>query len=387
MLVLVYLTQNICNTAKPRQRRYDLRDSLIRGLFLRVEASGRKTWYLNYRSPYPEKKLKNKKIIPAALANLSLAREQARNMLARLFLHNEDPAAYLCKKTPSQEPTLRELIDKYDPWVCANQKSGAVTIRALKLFKDFLDLPVNTLSSDVLAQWQKMQAGKIKGATVNRRVAALQALFSWSKENGFIKETPFSAAKVPQSDSKIVERFLSPEERTALMQELDKREERHGRDYLKPAVILSLNTGIRKGTLLGLKWEDVDFSLNLIYLRKEIMKGGKCAVVPINEAATLELKSWRKFTGACGGYIFADDLGGKRADTAHAFKRLIDRAGIKNFTWHCLRHDFASQLAIAGVPLHIIQRLLCHSSIAMTERYAHLSQKSLEDAVRALNEI
>ena len=91
-MTLVYLTQALCNAAAPRERRYDLRDSLVRGLFLRVEASGRKTWYLCYRTPAPERRLRNMKIAPAACAQLAAARRAAKEYLARLYLNNVDPA-------------------------------------------------------------------------------------------------------------------------------------------------------------------------------------------------------------------------------------------------------------------------------------------------------
>ena len=92
-MTLVYLTQALCNAAAPRERRYDLRDSLVRGLFLRVEASGRKTWYLCYRTPAPERRLRNMKIAPAARARSWLRRgARRRSNLARLYLNNVDPA-------------------------------------------------------------------------------------------------------------------------------------------------------------------------------------------------------------------------------------------------------------------------------------------------------
>ena len=56
-------------------------------------------------------------------------------------------------------------------------------------------------------------------------------------------------------------------------------------------------------------------------------------------------------------YIPAEN-GARRRDTSKAFMRVLDKAGIKNFTWHCLRHDFASQLAMKGVPMHVIQKLI-----------------------------
>lgn len=191
--------------------------------------------------------------------------------------------------------------------------------------------------------------------------------------------------KLAQSDSKVVTRFLEEGERARLMAELAAREARSGRDYLRPTVILSLNTGIRKGTLLGLRWGDVDFASRTLRLRAEIMKAGREAVVPLNDAALRALSEWREFRGGDGGeYVFPSENGARRRDTSKAFMRVLDKAGIKNFTWHCLRHDFASQLAMKGVPMHVIQKLMCHGSLAMTQRYAHLSPNSLEEAVRLI---
>ena len=207
---------------------------------------------------------------------------------------------------------------------------------------------------------------------------------SWGVKHGLLDEIPFKAPKLPQTDSRVVARFLTKEERARLMSALDEREKLQGADYLKPAVILSLNTGIRKGTLLGHKWEDVDFKLRSLNLRAEIMKGGKDAVIPLNKIAYKTLVNWQKFTGADTGFIFSAADGGRRNDITRPFMRVLEKAGVKNFTWHCLRHDFASQLAIEGVTLHIIQKLLCHGSIAMTQRYAHLSHNSLEEAVNML---
>ena len=107
--------------------------------------------------------------------------------------------------------------------------------------------------------------------------------------------------------------------------------------------------------------------------------------MPLNDAAFSALSEWRAYCGgADGGYIFPAVDGARRRDTSKAFMRVLDKAGIRNFTWHCLRHDFASQLAMKGVPMHIIQKLMCHGSLAMTQRYAHLSPNSLEEAVRLI---
>lgn len=382
-MTLVYLTQALCNAAAPRERRYDLRDSLVRGLFLRVEVSGRKTWYICYRTPSPERRLRNMKIASADYAQLAAARRTAREYFARLYLDNVDPAEPHAAER-KEGPTLRELIDMYEPWVCEHQKSGAVTVRALRLFSEFLDVPAGELDAETVALWREENIGRLKRATINRRVAALQALLSWGAKKGLCCAA-LKLPKLAQSDSKVVARFLTDGERARLMNELAARESRSGRDYLRPAVILSLNTGIRKGTLLGLRWGDVDFASRTLRLRAEIMKAGREAVMPLNDSALAALFEWRAFCGAeCVGYVFPAENGARRNDTSKAFMRVLEKAGIKNFTWHCLRHDFASQLAMKGVPMHVIQKLMCHGSMAMTQRYAHLSPNSLEEAVRLI---
>ena len=377
------LTQKICNHALPQAKRYDMRDTLVCGLFLRVEVSGRKTWYVNYRTPAPEKRSKNLKLGPFEMP-LSQARQAARVFIAKLYLEREDPAISLGYSKYSGM-TLAKLINEYEPWVNTHMKSGKTTIRLLRLFKEFMDKPIKSITAKEISKWQIEKTGTIRGATINRRVAALQSLLGWAVKQQYLPETQFRVSKAPQNDSKTVIRYLSPEERARLMSALEEREEKNGRDYLKPAVVLSLNTGIRKGTLMGLMWEDINFASQTMLLRAAIMKGGRTCVLPLNATAMASLKEWQSYTGRESGYIFPGD-GTKLLNIKRTFSTLIKKSKIENFTWHCMRHDFASQLAMKGVPIHSIQKLMCHASIEMTQRYAHLSQNSLENAVTLLEE-
>lgn len=382
-MTVTRLTQSICNKCAPLGKRYDMRDTEVRGLFLRVEVTGRKTWYVNYRTPAPANRLKNKKLAPGEVT-LADARTLARNFIARLHLEKVDPGeAEEAVEKGSSAVTLNALIGLYEPWVLAHRKSGGTTLKMLRLFKEFLDMPVDSITSRVVERWQMDNQGRIKGATINRRIAALKSMLNWAVRQGVLDSVPFKVSKMPQMDSNLVIRYLSPQELRRLMNALAQREKERGRDYLKTAVVLSLNTGIRRGTLMSLVWEDVNFNSRTLHLRAAIMKGGKSAVLPLNKTAFESLKSWRELTKRTSGYIFPGD-GSKLKDTQKPFGRIMRDAGIENFTWHCLRHDFASQLAIRGVPLHIIQKLMCHASIDMTQRYAHLSPNSLENAVRLL---
>ena len=371
-MTVAKLTQRLVNYAAPRGKRYDLRDTEVKGLFLRVEPSGKKTFYINYRTPRPARRQRNIKLAPG-FTPLCEVRAAAKRFLSRLWLENSDPAWL---RAPSV--TVAELLKKYEPWVKKQRKSGKKTVRMIRQFGEFLPAPVSSLTSETISAWQKRQT-KIKGATVNRRFAALRSMLSWAKRQELIPEVPFSVSKVSQKDSKVVERYLTPEEREKLLSAAEKC----GTKWMKTAIILSLNTGIRKGTLLKLKWSNVDLENKQLKLEAAIMKGGKDAVLPLNDAACEELARWKKRTRKQKGLVFS--VHGKRlSDTRTQFCKLLEQAGIKNFSWHCLRHDFASRLAMAGVSMHVVQKLMCHSTLQMTERYAHLAPSVLAEAVSVL---
>jgi len=370
-MTVIRLTQKLANSAEPCEKRYDLRDTEIKGLFLRIEPTGKRTYYINYRTPRPARRQRNVRLAPG-FTPLREVRIAARRFLSHLCLDNCDPAPCCLTTT-----TLAELLKKYEPWVKKNRKSGRKTIRMIRQFTEFMSIPVSSLTSEVIQAWQKRQT-KVKGATINRRIAALRAVLSWAVEQKLIPQVPFHVSKVSQKDSRIVERYLTDEERAKLLEAADKCPQK----WMKPAIVLSLNTGIRKGTLMKMKWHNVDLRNECLRLEAAIMKGGKDATIPLNKLACYELARLRTHTKN-DGYVFTEH-GKKLSDTRRAFLKILDSAGIKNFSWHCLRHDFASRLAMAGISMQAVQKLLCHSSLQMTERYAHLSPSVLADAVAML---
>jgi site-specific recombinase XerD len=205
--------------------------------------------------------------------------------------------------------------------------------------------------------------------------------------------------KLKESDSKNIVRFLSSEERNSLEASLIAREKSLQRengnrergefwDYLRPAVLLSLNTGIRRNTLFNLVWADVDFSTQTLSLRGEISKNGKTARVPLNNDAVDILSSWRSQSVHAkeNDLIFPSPKTGEQLHNARrSWEAILRNAGIENFRWHDMRHDFASQLVMRGVDLTVVCELMNHSNIKLTMRYAHLAPKQKLDAVQALN--
>ena len=154
-------------------------------------------------------------------------------------------------------------------------------------------------------------------------------------------------------------------------------------------VLTALRSGLRLGELLGLQWSDIDFTSNTLtvqrsWVRREMSttKSQRIRHVPL----TRDLRETLDDARRAEGLIFPND-GGEPWNpdaAARALRRMCTRANVRPIGWHILRHTFASHLAIKGVSLRVIQDLLGHSTIAMTERYAHLTSSSLHDAVRVL---
>jgi len=146
--------------------------------------------------------------------------------------------------------------------------------------------------------------------------------------------------------------------------------------YLKPIVMIARNTGMRKGEILALKWPDVDFKSNVVTVRGVTAKSKRTRHLPLNSVAIDVFKKWYDQT--------EDDDLFPIASFKTAWNAVIKDAKIKDFTFHDLRHDFASRLVMSGVDLKTIQELLGHADLTMTLRYSHLAPSHKVSAVERL---
>ena len=372
-------TETSISKIQPQEARYDIPDDKIKSLYLRVEPSGVKTWYVYYRHPVTRRRMR-RKIAPLEQLTVAQAREYAKNYIAKVTLTGEDPID-AAKKQQNRAATLQELIDThYAPWLRANRRGWKFTLECLGHFGECLTKTVDELTVLDIEKWQaERKTEGHKNATINRRMTALNAFLNWATKRDIIPQNPLWGRVERQRETDFARkiRYLSPDERTRLLAALKKRDAKE-RDYLRTAVLVSLNTGIRKGSLLKLEWDDINWNLKRLHLRAETMKAGYARTIPLNKVALKALTDWRKRTTESGvpisSYVFPGQSPAiPLKDTKKPWNNLLKRAGIKNFSWHCMRHDFASQLAMMGVDILTIKELLCHENIKMTLVYAHLS--------------
>ena len=212
-------------------------------------------------------------------------------------------------------------------------------------------------------------------STVNKEIGLLaRAIHYANREWGYSLYNPVQGCKQREPEGRV--RWLTHAQAASLVAAAGQLGPRAA--HLPDLITLALHTGMRKGELLGLEWQRVDFENGLIYLEGQHTKSNKRRSIPINQPARAALTS-RRAVGT-GPLVF----GGVK-DVKRSFTHACQMAGIEDFRFHDLRHTFASWLMQAGAALVEVRDLLGHASIEMTERYAHLAPERLRGAVARLD--
>ena len=224
----------------------------------------------------------------------------------------------------------------------------------------------------------------VTNATINRELSLLSAAINfYNKEQLETLPNPTKGRKLREPEARI--RWISDEEADRL---IEAAEEADRAPHLADFIALALNTGCRSGELLGLEWPRVDMDRRLIHLEGIHTKAGKRRSVPLNNEAYRALLSRANFrTTHCPDttWVFASEKGQRIQSVKKSFATACRKAEIEDFRIHDLRHTCAAWLVSAGVPLPEVRDLLGHSSITMTEKYAHLSPDNVRRAVSVLD--
>jgi integrase len=213
----------------------------------------------------------------------------------------------------------------------------------------------------------------------------------WSKVTG-LDRNPADQVEVRRPDD-ARDRYLSRDELHRLKQALDEKEYRRGTKDLNKTnlrlrliVLLAVATGMRASEIFGLLWSDVLYSEGLLAVRAKL-KGGKMRYVPMLPELAEELRRFPVVIGE--DRIFPPKPGATsgRQRVEGSFENLLERARIRDFRFHDLRHTFASWYMMNGGDLYELAKILGHSNIQMTERYAKLGRQHIARTGNTAREI
>ncbi|MBN1348962.1 site-specific integrase [candidate division KSB1 bacterium] len=242
-----------------------------------------------------------------------------------------------------------------------SHKRDAVSVRALlKFFKgEFL---MSIKASDIEDYIGKRRKEGVSNATINRELACLKKMYNLAIKWGEAKRNPVIDVEFLEEPPGRT-RFLSEEEAQRLIQ--------CSSNHIKPIVMTALNTGMRLGEILALRWEHVHIR-NVIepYLEVAQTKNNKKRFIPLNDDM-VDLFISLEDNGS--QYVFLGTRGERLTTISKPFISALKRAGIEDFRFHDLRHTFASHYIMNGGDLLALKEILGHSDLKMVQRYAHLA--------------
>ncbi|MFJ1251718.1 tyrosine-type recombinase/integrase [Cupriavidus sp. CuC1] len=238
--------------------------------------------------------------------------------------------------------------------------------------------------ADVRSYIALRQAEGVKGSTIGRELRFFSAALNFVRLEHDRPDigNPVQRLGLEVSEGRV--RWITQDQASRLV---EASEMYARRPHLACFIRLALNTGARKSELLKLTWSRVDRERRFFLLESEHTKSAKRRTVPLNDAALdalSVLRGWGRLNAPGNPWVFGHG-GGRRITTFQTgFEGACERAGIDDYRIHDMRHTCASWLVMAGVPLMVVKDLLGHSSVTVTERYAHLAPDQIQSAVQRL---
>lgn len=329
-------------------------------------------WYIDFTDV--DGRRRRKKIGSKAEAQLALAAVRSN---------------VLCGKTafgPGATVTLREFKDDYMAYVKSRQRVFRRHEASLKNLLPVLgDKALSNITLEDIVDYKTRRLRQVKGATINRELACLRHLLNVAKKfKVFFGENPVTKQECFFAEPRREPRLLTDEERDRLLDAIDPKA-----PHLRLALVVEWATGLRKSEVLGLRWSDVDFEGRRLIIRKT--KAGKVLVLGIGGRLFEELARAR--AAATSDFVFP---GWKRADKTkapvkamadvkRAFQTAREKAGLRDLTFHDLRHGAAVRLARERVPTALIKEQLGHASLRTTEWYLHFQDEDRLATAEALD--
>ena len=283
----------------------------------------------------------------------------------------------------AKRKTFEELRDRYMKDHSIPNKTSKSSVRDTSCFKHlsfFSGLTLSEITPARISEYKSLRkTAGAKPTTLARELEVLRhALNLAVREWEWLDRNPFERVKIEKTNNK-VERWLTLEEEQRLLNV--------SLPWLREIIVFALNTGMRQDEILSLKWSQIDLFRRTVILLQT--KNKEKRTVPLNQTVLELLKAKSKVTHI-SGYVFASEVGTKidARNLLRAFYSAREKAGLKDFRFHDLRHTFATRLVQAGINLYVVKELLGHKTLAMTimtMRYAHHYPESLRHGVEILD--
>jgi integrase len=218
---------------------------------------------------------------------------------------------------------------------------------------------------------QLLKQGK-NAENINRLLQALKTMMRIAERWKLIEKQDWALVKrLKQKKGRVV--FHTENELQAMLKAVPA--------WYRLIIKLGARAGLRRGEMAELRWEDIDFEHNQIYVRAN--KTENYRYVPISADLKEELEQTPRSKDGFVVSPIGDCSRSSKYFITAAYSKLMKSIGFKSFV-HKLRHTFASHLVQKGVELYTVSKMMGHSSIEMTEIYAHLAPQTLQEAIKMI---
>jgi integrase len=333
--------------------------------FALAKFSGR-VWWIEYYDH--EKRLRRERIGP----NKAAAEHRLRAVLSARAEERQ------IRKNPEAKTTFKALAQWYLDLPEVKAKRSYVrdkySVRELlphfgdRLLKDITPALVESYKQKRLAE-PSYRKNLTKPATVNREITCLKVIFNKAVKNGKAERNPAQGVKLLKENNER-DRILSPEEYAQLLA--------HSPGHLKQIVELAYHTGMRQGEILTLTWGQVDLKDGFIKLSPENTKTNDGRLVPLN-GELIDL--FRAMPRGLPGVPVFTYQGKSISCIKKSFVTACKRAGIKDFTFHDLRHAFINNRRLEGHDYFRIMAATGHKTLEVFKRYNSVSKDELKSLV------
>lgn len=370
------ITKRSVDAAAPTDKEFFLWDDELKGFGLRVYPSGRKMYLAQFRSGG---RLRRVNIGLHGAVTPDLARTEAMKHLSQVRL-GADPAGERDRRKAS--PTMKEFGKRFlEEHVASHCKPStqAEYKRSVELFinpKLGSHRIIDITRADIVEMHQSMKATPYQA---NRTLGVLSIMFTAAHTWGVRTDGVNPCWKVKRYKEIKRERYLTPDELARLGKVLRESNAEREAAY---CIQLLLLTGCRLSEIQKLKWEYVDLDAGLLRL-PDSKSGAK--LVAIGQAVVEVFKAITKVKD--NPYVITGTIEGQHlTDMQKPWRRLRKRAGLDDLRIHDLRHSFASDALQLGEDLTMIGRLLGHTQVQTTARYAHLKTDPIRAAANKVSD-